>query len=98
MVAELEFCLLPNTLAKLEGVLRMGLGIRKFLAAKVMDKLPPKSFNLMIAGQDQYIPRGIMDDFWANTPEAVRGAKILVYNSEHKMPEAVPKFAAALVN
>lgn len=83
---------------KLEGVYRMGLGIRKFIAEKFVHSLPAKSFHLMIAGHDQYIPRGIMEEFWSFIPTSARASKIIVNNSEHKIPEAVPRFSAALVN
>lgn len=82
---------------KLEAIFRMGLGIRKFIALDVVDKLPAESLHLMIAGRDQYIPRGVMEDFWAKVPAKAKASKTIVYNSEHKIPEAVPRFSAALV-
>ncbi|MEZ0393098.1 MAG: alpha/beta fold hydrolase [Pseudobdellovibrionaceae bacterium] len=82
---------------KLEAVLRLGLGIRKFDAYKASSSLPKNSLYLVIAGKDQYVPRGIMEEFWTVVPQSARACKIIINNSEHKIPEAVPRFSAAIV-
>lgn len=83
---------------KLEATFRMVQGIRHFRADRVLSKLPKKSLHLIIAAKDQYIPRDVLETFWNNTPEDVRASKTIIQNSEHKIPEAVPRFSAALVS
>lgn len=83
---------------KLEAVYRMGLGIRKFRAEKIVSKLPANSTHLLIAGRDRYIPRGVLDFFWDKVPEQAKSSRTVIFNSDHKIPEEVPRFSAALVN
>ncbi|MGZ5278759.1 MAG: alpha/beta fold hydrolase, partial [Pseudobdellovibrionaceae bacterium] len=82
---------------KLEAIFRMGLGIRKFQAVNVVASLPPKSLHLMIAGRDRYIPRDMLEGFWAQVPASAQATKLIVSNSGHKIPEDVPRFAASWV-
>ncbi len=82
---------------KLEGVFRMAQGIRHFLSSSSYLLLPAKSLHLMIAGKDQYIPRDILEGFWNKSSAASRATKVIVNGSEHKIPEAVPAFAASWV-
>ncbi len=82
---------------KLEAIFRMGLGIRHFRANDIASKLPAHSLHLVIAGRDQYIPRGVLEDFWAHVPASVQASKLVIANSEHKIVEDVPKFAASWV-
>ncbi len=83
---------------KLEATFRMVQGIRHFRAERILNKLPAKTVHLIIAGKDQYIPRDVLEDFWNKLPEDVRLSKTIINYSEHKIPEAVPNFSAALVN
>ena len=90
----------PVTLAnpfKLEGIVRLGLGIRKFRASDVASSFPAHSIHLVIAGKDQYIPRSILEDFWSHVPESARASKMVIGSSGHKVPEEAPKFSAAWV-
>lgn len=82
---------------KLEGVFRMVQGIRKWTSDQAVGLLPSSSVHLMIAGNDQYIKRQVMEEFWASVPKDRRASVIVVNNSEHKIPEAVPYFAATWV-
>lgn len=82
---------------KLEGILRMGLGIRKFHASEVVSLFPAKSLHLVIAGRDHVIPRAVLEDFWSKVPASVRATKLIIGNSGHKVPEDVPKFSASWV-
>lgn len=82
---------------KLEGVFRMVQGVRKWTSDDAVNLLPKASVHLMIAGNDQYIKRRVMEDFWATVPQDRRASMIVVNNSEHKMPESVPFFAATWV-
>lgn len=82
---------------KLEATFRMVQGIRHFRAERILKLLPKHSVHLIIAGKDQYIPRDVLETFWDKIPQDVRVSKTIVDNSEHKIPEAVPKFSAAFV-
>lgn len=79
---------------KLEAVFRMVQGIRKWTSDQAVPFLPAKSVHLLVAGQDQYIPRKVMTDFWSTVPETAKASYILINNAEHKIPEDVPVFAA----
>lgn len=81
----------------LEAVYHMGLGIRKFNACDIAASLPKGALHLVVAGRDQYIPRDVMDNFWSKVPDEAKASRTVISNSEHKIPEAVPHFAAALV-
>lgn len=79
---------------KLEATFRMVQGIRQWRADSISQQLPPRSVHFMIAGNDQYIPRSVLEDFWATVPTSSKASKIVISQSEHKIPEAVPQFAA----
>lgn len=79
---------------KLEGVYRMVQGIRKWTSAQAVNFLPASSVHLMVAGQDQYVPRKVMTAFWESVPESAKASYILVNNAEHKIPEDIPRFSA----
>ncbi|PIS10649.1 MAG: alpha/beta hydrolase [Bdellovibrio sp. CG10_big_fil_rev_8_21_14_0_10_47_8] len=81
----------------LEATFRLAQGIRHFRAADVVHQLPDHALNLIIAGRDQYVTRETMEDFWKVLPDRKQGSRIILQNSEHKVPEAAPHFAAALV-
>lgn len=80
---------------KLEGVFRLVQGIRKFLAAEHANRLPKNSVHLMIANEDQYIPKQVLKNFWNAIPETARASRIDISLTEHKMPESIPYFSAA---
>lgn len=82
---------------KLESTFRLVQGVRKWRAADAIPSFPSGSVHLMIAGSDQYIRRQVMMDFWDSVPPTARGSMVVIQNSEHKIPEAVPKFAAAWI-
>lgn len=82
---------------KLEGVFRMVQGIRKWTSDQAVGLLPRRTVHLMIAGNDQYLKRHVMEEFWASVPAEVRASVIVVNNSEHKIPEAVPFFSGSWV-
>lgn len=92
----LEPIVLENPI-KLEATFRLTQGIRKYSAVEHIDRLPNNSVYLVIAENDQYIPAGILDAFWLEIPVRARAEKIIVENSEHKIPEAVPAEAAKLI-
>lgn len=83
---------------KPEAVFQMTQGIRKFDAYKASQKFPAASVHLVIAGQDQYIERPVMEKFWSQVPEKARASKLVILRSEHKIPESQPEFAAAWIN
>lgn len=82
----------------LEAVFRMVQGIRKIDATRLVQQFPVQSLHLMIAGRDQYIGRSVHDSFWNTIPQSVRMSRIVVAESEHKIPEATPKFSASWIN
>ena len=83
---------------KLEAVFRMTQGIRKFRVVEEVNRFPKKSVYLIIAEKDQYIPRDVLEKFWAAIPASVKVEKIILKNSEHKMPEAQPEESADTVD
>lgn len=82
---------------KLEATFRLVQGVRKFLAKDVVAKLPNDKVHLMIARKDQYLENSVHDAFWASLKPRTKGSRIYIEGSEHKIPEAVPRFAAAWV-
>lgn len=91
-----EPIVLENPL-KLEGVFRMTQGIRKFKVIDVVDKFPSDSVYLLIAENDQYIPRHVLTEFWDAIPKRAKVSMTIAPNSEHKIPEAQPEFAAKYI-
>jgi pimeloyl-ACP methyl ester carboxylesterase len=79
---------------KLEATFRLVQGIRKFYPQYITRTIPAGTLHLMIARQDQYIPNSVLDAYWNATPKASRASRVYVNGSEHKIPEAVPLFAA----
>lgn len=82
---------------KLEAVFRMAQGIRHFNAENVVNSIPVGALHLMVARQDQYIPGGVLQDYWDKVPESARASRLFINGSEHKMVEAVPYFTASWV-
>jgi pimeloyl-ACP methyl ester carboxylesterase len=82
---------------KLEAVFRMVQGIRLFRAAEIAKDLPQESVHLMVANQDQYISKPVLDRFWRAVPLRARGSRIDISFTEHKIPEAIPNYAAAWI-
>lgn len=83
---------------KLEAVFRMTQGIRKLKVADYVSKFPKNSVTLVMAENDQYIPEEVLENFWKIVPASAKAGKILVQNSEHKIPEAQPAKAAQIVD
>ena len=82
---------------RLEAIFRMVQGIRKVNVLDAIKKLPRRSVHLMVAGKDQYVPRQDHDDLWAILGKDQKVSRINIEGSEHKIPEAVPTFAAGWV-
>jgi pimeloyl-ACP methyl ester carboxylesterase len=80
----------------LEAVYRMAQGIRMSRPIDLADKLSVPT-HLMMGVQDQYIPAAVLAKFWDKVPAKVRESRLFINGSEHKIPEAVPNFAAAWV-
>lgn len=79
---------------KLEAVYNLVRGIRKFKPVDHAAQLPPSTVHLMQAAQDQYIPVDVLHKLWDMTNPAARMSYVYVYETEHKMPEAIPEFTA----
>ncbi len=82
---------------KLEAVYRMVQGARKFLASEIVHALPRGSVHLMVALEDQYMPPEKYEELWSQIPQEAKASRILISQTEHKMPEAIPNFSAAWV-
>jgi pimeloyl-ACP methyl ester carboxylesterase len=82
---------------KLDATFYLSTGIRKYNAADAVRYFPAHSVYLMIAENDQYIPRATLEAFWSRIPRPARASKIVIQHSEHKIPDAQPVFAAWLV-
>lgn len=82
---------------KPEAVFQMTQGIRKYDILGASKNLPQDSVHLMVAGQDQYIPRPVLQKFWDQLPLGSQASRVLIDFSEHKIPEAFPEFAAKWV-
>lgn len=80
---------------RLEGVFRMVQGIRHYETLADTRRNLAVPTHLMLANQDQYIPRDVHDRFWDAVPQAARASRIDISYTEHKIPQAVPAFAAA---
>ncbi len=80
---------------KLEAVFRMIQGIRKYDTLRDARYLPANSVQLMVARQDQYLQRDVMDRFWDAVPRSARASRIDISVTEHKIPEAIPDYASA---
>jgi len=81
---------------KLEATFRLVQGIRKFRFVEIVDLLPPGKFHLVIAGRDQYIKPHVLEKNWNSIPVKARASRVIIRESEHKIPEDVPRFSAAV--
>ena len=79
---------------RLEAAYRLAQGIRKFYAKDIVRQLPPGKLHLVIAEKDQYVARVDHDTFWEQVPASARASRLIIKDSEHKIPEAVPAFSA----
>ncbi|MFZ4404463.1 MAG: alpha/beta fold hydrolase [Pseudobdellovibrionaceae bacterium] len=82
---------------KLDGVFHLVQGIRKYSPAKEAGKIPARTLHLMVSLQDQYIPEDVLQRYWQAIPAAAKASRLFINGSEHKIPEAVPHFAASWV-
>lgn len=82
---------------KLEAVFRMTQGIRKYKVINDVDKYPRNSVHLLIAEQDQYIPRHVLEAFWDAIPDRAKASVTIAPGSEHKIPEDKPEYAAKYI-
>lgn len=83
---------------KLEATFRLVQGIRKFEAKTIAHQLPVGKVHLVLAKGDQYVRNAVHDEFWnEQVPAAVRASRLYIRYSEHKIPEAFPRFSASWV-
>lgn len=64
-------------------------GIRHLAYGSLLNSSFRVPLHLIVAGDDQYIPSDMLDQFWSNVPLHVRGSYLKILGSEHKMNEAV---------
>jgi len=79
---------------KLEATFRLVQGVRKFKAVTLAHHMPEGRVHLVQAGSDQYIPSSEHENFWNALPDGARASRIVIQGSEHKIPEAVPRFSS----
>lgn len=92
-----EPIVLENPL-KLEGVFRLTQGIRKYKALEQVNSFPAKTVHLIIAENDQYIPREVLTGFWDAIPAQAKVSLTILKGSDHKIPESKPVEAASIVD
>lgn len=83
---------------RLKATWELARGIRKFVATSVSAQLPQKSFHLIEAKNDQYVPKAQLDSLWSSVPEAAQMSRAIVLQSEHKLPQAQPAITAKWIN
>jgi pimeloyl-ACP methyl ester carboxylesterase len=79
---------------KLESTFRMVQGVRKLHLSTLVDTLPKGTVHLVVAKSDQYIGREVLEEFWQQLPPDARASRLFLQHSEHKIPEAMPRFSA----
>ena len=79
----------------LGAVYEMVRGVRKFVATKIAGDLAGVKIHLIMAGTDQYVPAADHLAFWEALPESSKLSRIVMADSEHKMPEVIPHFLAS---
>jgi pimeloyl-ACP methyl ester carboxylesterase len=82
---------------KLEGITSMVQGIRMYQPIEEARFLPAKSLHLVISENDQYIPQDIYANYWDAIPMKARASRTFVKYSEHKLPEAFPRFTIQFI-
>jgi pimeloyl-ACP methyl ester carboxylesterase len=80
-----------------EAVFHLVQGVRKFKTLEAVTKLPAGKVHLIVAEKDQYVPKADHEELWKTLTATQKLSRTTVLGSEHKVPEAVPAFAAALV-
>ncbi len=80
-----------------EATFRLVQGVRKFFILDAIAQLPTGKIHLIQAEKDQYVPKADHEEFWTALSSAQKLSRVTILGSEHKIPEAVPAFAAALV-
>lgn len=82
---------------KLEGITRIVQGIRTYQPIEQAQTLPPKSLHLILAENDQYIPKDVFLRYWNRVPKSAKASRIMVQFSEHKLPDVFPRFTSQLI-
>ena len=83
---------------KLEATFRMVQGIRKLPTQNLIQNAAAKSIHLIIAGQDEYIPRDVHERFWEIVPNKAKASQLVILQSKHKIPEVIPEFSAKWIS
>lgn len=82
---------------KLEATFRMVQGIRKFLAKDITKFEPNVGVHLVVGAKDQYIENKVHEDFWKLLQPGTQKSLMYISETEHKIPEAAPRFSALWV-
>lgn len=70
-------------------------GIRHLQSKELTQKLGAGSLHLVVAGEDAYIPQSLLDNFWQQAPDEVRGSYLFVEGVEHKLQESVGAYVGS---
>lgn len=82
---------------RLEAVFQMVVGIRHLDILALARKIEIAPVHMVTADKDQYVPKKDHEDFWRSLSARVQVSRLNILGSEHKIPEAQPKFAAAWI-
>lgn len=82
---------------KLEGITRLVQGIRMYQPIEETQNIPRRALHLVLAENDQYIPRDVFEKYWNAVPAGSKASRTLVKFSEHKIPEAFPYFLSQFI-
>jgi pimeloyl-ACP methyl ester carboxylesterase len=82
---------------KLEGITRIVQGIRTYQPIEETRSLPRNGVHLILAENDQYIPKDIFVNYWNAIPQSAKASRVFVKFSEHKLPDVFPRFTSQLI-
>ena len=82
---------------KLEATARLAQGVHTFRFADIADRLADVPVHLIVALNDQYMPKAVHEKAWAQVPVAARASFLYINGSEHKIVEVRPHASAVWV-
>lgn len=82
---------------KLEATYRLAQGVRKYKYSDIASKLAGVPVHMVIALNDQYIPKDVIETAWEQTPASAQSSLLYIFGSEHKVVEFRPHASAVWV-
>ncbi len=82
---------------KLHATLWMAFGVRKYLWADIVDRIPHGKFHMVIAGRDEYLKKDVTDAAWNALPHRARESRVVFEGTKHKINEEIPNFSSAVI-